>query len=200
MTNSLQKWSSGLQLRSAFSKNQENGARKQWSLHRLPLKTEVEIFRGVRTPLVPLTSYAPDLCFLPSCAMYKDNAVRNVVAEMGRDLVFMITARLSDLSMPLKGEVRRSPVQSARQPIARSGKFVRRSYSRRAFDCEKDDGLTCMYAFSCMLSPIVIVEHTSVWEGVGGRGEIWRGIPRSNTKDQLPKPQTATVATAQRPK
>ena len=36
--------------------------------------------------------------------MYKDNAVRNVVAEMGRDLVFMITARLSDLSMPLKGE------------------------------------------------------------------------------------------------
>ena len=56
--------------------------------------------------------------------MYKDNAVRNVVAEMGRDLVFMITARLSDLSMPLKGEVRRSPVQSARQPIARSGKFV----------------------------------------------------------------------------
>ena len=72
------------------------------------------------------------------------------------------TARLSDLSMPLKGEVRRSSVQSARQPIARSGKFVRRAYSRRALDCEKDDGLTCMYAFSCMLSPIVIVEHTSV--------------------------------------
>ena len=67
-----------------------------------------------------------------------------------------------DLSMPLKGEVRRSPVQSARQRIARSGKFVRRAYSRRALDCEKDDGLTCMYAFSCMLSPIVIVEHTSV--------------------------------------
>ena len=102
------------------------------------------------------------LCFLPSCAMYKDNAVRNVVAEMGRDLVFMITARLSDLSMPLKGEARRSPVQSARQPIARNGKFVRRAYSRRALDCKKDDGLTCMYAFSCMLSPIVIVEHTSV--------------------------------------
>ena len=104
------------------------------------------------------------LCFLPSCAMYKDNAVRNVVVEMGRDLVFMITARLSDLSMPLQGEVRRSPVQSVRQPIARSGKFVRRAYSRRALDCEKDDGLTgkLMYAFSCMLSPIVIVEHTSV--------------------------------------
>ena len=73
-----------------------------------------------------------------------------------------LSLRLSDLSMPLKGEVRRSPVQSARQPIARSGKFVRRAYSRRALDCEKDDGLTCMYAFSCMLSPIVIVEHTSV--------------------------------------
>ena len=101
------------------------------------------------------------LCFLPSCAMYKDNAVANVVAEMGRDLV-STTARLSDLSMPLKGELRRSPEQSARQPIARSGKFVRRAYSRRALDCEKDDGLTCMYAFSCMLSPIVIVEHTSV--------------------------------------
>ena len=141
------------------------------------------------------------LCFLPSCAMYKDNAVRNVVAEMGRDLVFMITARLSDLSMPLKGEVRRSPVQSARQPIARSGKFVRRAYSRRALDCEKTTVLlVCMFSLSCMLSPIVIVEHTSVWEGVGGRGEIWRGIPQSNTKDQLPKPQTATVATAQRAK
>ena len=88
------------------------------------------------------------LCFLPSCAIYKDNAVRNVVAEIGRDLVFMITARLSDLSMPLKGEVRRSPVQSARQPIARIGKFVRRAYSRRALDCEKDDGRTCMYV--CM--------------------------------------------------
>ena len=129
------------------------------------------------------------LCFLQLCAMYKDNAVGNVVAETGRDLVFMIMARLSDLSMPLKGEVRRSPEQSARQPIARSGKFVRHAYLRRALGCE-DDGL--------MLSPIV--EHTSVWERVGGRGEIWRAIPQRNTKDQLPKPQTATVATAQRPK
>ena len=79
------------------------------------------------------------LCFLPSCTMYKDNAVANVVAEMGRDLV-STTARLSDLSMPLKGEVRRSPEQSARQPIARSGNFVRCAYSRRALDCA--------YAFS----------------------------------------------------
>ena len=29
------------------------------------------------------------LCFLPSSAMYKDKAVGNVVAEMGRDLVFI---------------------------------------------------------------------------------------------------------------
>ena len=72
------------------------------------------------------------LCFFPSCAMYKDNAFGNVVAETGRDLVFMITAPLSDLTMPLKGEVRRSPAQSARQPIGRSDKFVRRAYSRRA--------------------------------------------------------------------
>ena len=63
-------------------------------------------------------------CSLPSCAMHKDNAVGNVEAETGRDLVFMTAARLSDLSMPLKDEVRRSSEQSARQPIARSGKFV----------------------------------------------------------------------------
>ena len=87
------------------------------------------------------------LCFLPSCGMYKDNAVGNVVAETGR-LSLMITVRLGNLSMPLKGEVRRSPVQSARQPIVRSGKFVWRACSRRALDCEKDCGLTCMYAFS----------------------------------------------------
>ena len=56
--------------------------------------------------------------------MHKDNAVGNVEAETGRELVFMAAARLSDLSMPLKGEVRRSSEQSARQPIARSRKFV----------------------------------------------------------------------------
>ena len=77
------------------------------------------------------------LCFLPLCAAYKNNAVANVVAEMGRDLVFMTTARLSDLSMALKGEVRCSPEQSAQQPILRSGKFVRPAYSRRALDCEQ---------------------------------------------------------------
>ena len=118
--------------------------------------------RQICTTCLFAESFGLCLCFLPSCAMYKDNAVRKRGSGGGQRLSLLITARLSDLSMPLKGEVRRSPVQSARQPIARSGKFVRRAYSRRALDCEKDDGLTCMYAFSCMLSPIVIVEHTSV--------------------------------------
>ena len=55
--------------------------------------------------------------------MYKDNAVGNVVAETGRD--GGTTTRLSDLSMPfplcaspLKGEVQRSPVPSARPSAA----------------------------------------------------------------------------------
>ena len=68
--------------------------------------------------------------------MYKDNGVANVVAEMGRYFV-STTARLSDLSMPLKGEVQRSPEQSVRQTIATSGKFARGAYSRRALDCER---------------------------------------------------------------
>ena len=92
------------------------------------------------------------LCFLSSCALHKDNAVANMVVEMGRDLVFMTTARLSDLSMPLKGEVRRSPEQSAWHPTARSGKFARRAYSRTALDCERTTVL-------CFLQ---IVEHTDV--------------------------------------
>ena len=43
-----------------------------------------------------------------------------MVAETGRDLVvvFGTTARLSDLSMPLTGEVRRSPEPSARPSAA----------------------------------------------------------------------------------
>ena len=57
----------------------------------------------------------------PIVCDFKNNAVGNVEAETGTELVFMTTAQLSDLSMPLKGEVRRSPEQSARQPIARNG-------------------------------------------------------------------------------
>ena len=93
------------------------------------------------------------LCFLPSYTMYKDNALANVVyvAEMGRDLVFMTTARLSDLSMPLKGEVRRSPEQSAQQQIARSGKFAWRAYSRRALDCEQTTVFCFLPSWSTLL-------------------------------------------------
>ena len=91
------------------------------------------------------------LCFLPSCAMYKDNTIANVVVQMGRDLVFMTTERLSDLSVLLKGEVRRSPEQSARQPIARSGKFARRAYSRRVLDCEKTTVLCFLSTWSALL-------------------------------------------------
>ena len=65
--------------------------------------------RKICTMCLFVESVGLRLCFLPSCAMYKDSAVGNGVAETGRDLVFMITARLSDLSMPLKGEVQRSP-------------------------------------------------------------------------------------------
>ena len=43
------------------------------------------------------------------CEMHKDNAVGNVVAEKGRDLVFGTTARLRNLPMPLIGEARRTP-------------------------------------------------------------------------------------------
>ena len=42
----------------------------------------------------------------------------DVLAETGRDLIFGTTARLSDLSMSLTGEVRRSPEPSARPSTA----------------------------------------------------------------------------------
>ena len=69
----------------------------------------------------------------------------------GRDLVFMTSARLSDLSVPLKGEVRRSPEQSAWQPIARSGKFVWRAYQRRALGCEETTVLCFLPSWSTLL-------------------------------------------------
>ena len=61
------------------------------------------------------------------CAIYKDNAVGTVKAEMGRDCG--TTARLSDFSMPfqfcaspLKCEVRHSRELSARSAVAGSEK------------------------------------------------------------------------------
>ena len=60
--------------------------------------------------------------------MYKDNAVGNVVkcSGYGQSLwdYMYCTARLSDLSMPLTGEVRRSPELAAR-PSAASHKEER---------------------------------------------------------------------------
>ena len=64
--------------------------------------------------------------------------------------------------MPLKGEVRRSPEQSARQPIARSGKFVRRAHSRRALDCEKTTVLCFLPSWSTLLFE----------SGLGGEGRF----------------------------
>ena len=96
--------------------------------------------------------------------MHKDNAVGNVVAETGRDLVFMTSARLSDLSVPLKGEVLRSPEQSAWQPIARSGKFVRRTSSQRALGCEETTVLCFLPSWSTLLFEKGLQ--------LGGRGEI----------------------------
>ena len=63
----------------------------------------------------------------------------------------MTTARLSDLSMPLKGEVRRSPEQSAWQAIARSGTFVRRASSRRTLGCEETTVLCFLQSWSTLL-------------------------------------------------
>ena len=122
------------------------------------------------------------------CAMYKDHAVGNVVAETGRDLVFGTTARLIDLSISLTGGVRRSSQQSARQPMARSGKFV-------STTCIFADGVGLWKDEGPMLSPIV--EHIFFLKGVRGKGEIWRAIQQWNTKDQLPKPQICDRAVAQ---
>ena len=125
-------------------------------------------------PVLPLrTAWIRGYPFasVPARCTHCDNAVGNVVAETGRD--GGTTTRLSDRSVN-----------------AISALCV--AVERRGVGLWRDDGL--------MLSPFV--EHTSVWEGVGGRGKIWRGIPQWNTKlpkDQLSKPQTATVVYAQWP-
>ena len=134
-------------------------------------------------------------CFLPSCAMYKDNAVGNVVAETGRDLVFMTTARLGDLSMPLKGEVRRSPEQSARQPIARSGKFVRRASSRRALGCEKTTVLCFLPLWSTLLFERGLGEEGRF--DVASRSETPK-TSCQNHKQQLLRPRSGPSKAAPR--
>ena len=149
--------------------------------------------RQICTTCLFAESVGLSLCFLPSCAMYKDNAVGNVVAETGRDLVFMTMARLSDLSMPLKGMVRHSPEQSARQPIARSGKFVRRAYSRRALDCEKTTVLCFLPSWSTLQ-----FEKGSGEEGrfdVAARSETPKPSCQSH-KQQLLRPRSGASKAA----
>ena len=53
------------------------------------------------------------LCFLPSCAMYKDNAVRNVVAEMGRDLSLVYSVRVRVYNIRV-APLRTMPLHDAR--------------------------------------------------------------------------------------
>ena len=150
------------------------------------------------------------LCFLPSCAMYKDNgvnAVRNVVAEMGRDLVFMITARLSDLSMPLKGEVRRTltctvctAADSEERQLCTTCLFAESVglWKRRRSYC------TGMYAFSCMLSPIVTWITLLFERGLGEEGRFdvasRSQTPKTscqNHKQQLLRPRSGPSKAAQ---
>ena len=112
-----------------------------------------------------------------------------MVAETGRDLVFTTTARLSDLSMPLKGEVRRSPEQSARQPIARNGKFVRRAYSRMALGCEKTTVLFVLPSWSTLLFERGLGEEGRF--DVAFRSETPK-TSCQNHKQQLLRPRSGT--------
>ena len=130
------------------------------------------------------------ICFLPSCAMHKDNAVGNVVAETGRDSVSLYDFGTTERSF--------SAVERWGSTLTWTVCMAADSEERQNTTCFFAEGVGLWRNDGLMLSPIV--EHTSVWEGVGGRGEILRGFPQWNTKDQLPKPQTATVATAQWPK
>ena len=63
---------------------------------------------------------------------------RGTCSGDGQSLWDYCTARLSDLSVPLTGELRRSPEPSARSSAAADSEerqTVRRAYSRRALDC-----------------------------------------------------------------
>ena len=80
--------------------------------------------------------------------MYKDVVV-DVVAETGRVLVFGTTARLSDLSMPLTGEVRSSPEPSARPSAAAESE-------------ERQICTTCFFVESVRLC--LCFSHRARWE------------------------------------
>ena len=76
----------------------------------LPLKTEVEIFRGVRTPPVPLTSYAPEkkddtlMQIFPINMRWNDKTAlqRNLTASRHQSLptsVLLLSRRHGDLCL-----------------------------------------------------------------------------------------------------
>ena len=77
-----------------------------------------------------------------------------------------------------------------RQLMAKSGKFVWRAYLRTALDCKK----TTVWSFLPSWGTLLFEMGSG---GGGGGSEIRRGSPQWNTKARLPKPQTATVASAQ---
>ena len=130
-------------------------------------------------------SFGLCLCFLPSCAMYKDNAVGNVVAETGRDLVFMTTTRLSSLSMPLKGEVRRSTwtvctaADSEEQQICMTCLFA------ESVGLWKDDGLVCFLpSWSTSLFEMGLGEEGRF--DVAARSEKPKPTCQNHKQQQLP--------------
>ena len=96
--------------------------------------------------------------------MYKDNAVGNVVAETGRDLVFGTLLRhdwaIFQCRWQARFDAHLNRLQgSRRQPRARSGKVVRRAYSRRA--------LECAYAFSHR----ALFQRQRCWKRGSGDGQ-----------------------------
>ena len=74
------------------------------------------------------------LCFLPSFAMYKDNAVANVVAETGTERL-SLQHDWAIFQCRWKVRLNRSTLTWTVCTAAdKSGKFVRRAYSRRALE------------------------------------------------------------------
>ena len=98
--------------------------------------------------------------------------------------------------MPLKGEVRRSPEQSAWQPIARSGKFARCAYSRRALGCEK----TMVLCFLPLWSTLLFETERGLGEegrfDMASRSETPK-ISCQNHKQQLLRPRSGPSKAAQ---
>ena len=76
-----------------------------------------------------------------------------------------------------------SHLQDRRQPIAKSGKFVR-AYSRPVLDCKKR---TILCFLPSLNTPGPLFER-----GLGRGRRIWHCSRQWNTNAQLPKPQTAT--------